>query len=73
MRGLLATHRIIYRTAPLIALPALSLLVATGQLNSVAYLTPAGSSHPYLVKPGFAAGVEDLAVEAEGDIIPGLG
>jgi hypothetical protein len=47
--------------------------VATGQLNSVAYPTLAGSSHPYLVKPGFAAGVEDLAVEAEGDIIPGLG
>ena len=37
----------------------------------MAYLTTAGSSHPYLA--GLAVGVEGLAVEVEGDIGSGLG
>jgi hypothetical protein len=71
MRRLLATNRIIGRTAPVIVLPALSLPAVTGQPNFVAYLTTAGSSHPYL--EGLAAAVEELVVEAEEDIDSGLG
>jgi hypothetical protein len=71
MCRLLATHWIICRTAPLTVLLALSLPAAIGLPNFVAYLTTAGSSHPYLA--GLAVGVEGLVVEAEGDIGSGLG